>query len=99
MNHRSPTAPDGSTGSYSEDRRKIKVKRKIVLKLDNNAKQILLHALKKHKTLRKVELKRNPDNSCPSLYFDEAKILEDLANQVIEQWNQALPSIPSTPRK
>ena len=75
------------------------MKRKIVLQLDNNAKQILLNALKKHKTLRKVELKRNPNQSCPSFYFDETKILEDLVNQVIEQWNQALPSIPSTPRK
>lgn len=73
------------------------MKRKIVLQLDNDAKQILLNALKKHKTLRKVEFKRNPEKNCPSLYFDETKILEDLVNQVIEQWNQALPSIPSTP--
>ncbi|MBA4600807.1 hypothetical protein [Thermoactinomyces mirandus] len=71
------------------------MKREIVLQLDYQAKQILLNALKSHKTIRKVEINRNSKKNLPS-YFDEALILEDLMSQVNEQWNKALPSSSSS---
>ncbi|MGA8944272.1 MAG: hypothetical protein WB502_16385 [Thermoactinomyces sp.] len=72
------------------------MKREIVLRLDHDAKQILLNALKNHKIIRKVEINRNSKKERPS-YYDEALILEDLMSQVTRQWNKALPSSSSSP--
>lgn len=74
------------------------MQREIVLHLDHHAKQILLNALKTHKTIRKVEINRDSKKNLPS-YYDEALILEDLMRQVTEQWNKALPSSPSSPSR
>ncbi len=73
------------------------MKREIVLHLDKHSKQILLNALKNHKTIRKVEINRNSKKDLPS-YYDEALILEDIMKQVTEQWNKALPSSSSSQR-
>lgn len=67
--------------------------RKVVLNLDHTTKTLLCRLLRQHVQALQAQGSRRGLTSYHATY--EADRTKDLLDQILEQWTQALPSLPT----